>query len=89
MGGGAMPICGLVITLHGSPDLADRALDAIEADARFEIGYQTGSRLPVVVETDSKEADRRAWDWLHEQPGVSHVDVVYAHLDGAPQECDR
>lgn len=76
-----MPISGLLITLDRDSDKRARALAALQHHHAIDIGEGRDHRVPVVVDTPSSDEDRAVWDWLHEQPGITFVDVVYVHFD--------
>lgn len=76
-----MPICGYSVLLTERDEPAQRALELMQSDRRLEIGIRAGRRVAVVGETDSPDDDRRLWNWLNEQPGIAHVDVVFVHFD--------
>ena len=76
-----MPISGLVITLDSDESAAQRVSDDIRARSSFELGERQSHRLPAVLETPDRAADKREWEWLNALPGVMHVDVVFIHFD--------
>ena len=79
-----MPVSGLAITLTEDREQQEAALAALRAHPNIEVGQQHGHRLPIVVDTETDEADKDVWRWLHEQPGVRFVDVVTVHHDDGP-----
>ena len=78
-----MPISGLVITLADDAARRDAALAALRDHAAIDLGPQTGSRVPIVVETASDDEDRQVWEWLQSLPGVMQVDVAMIHFEEA------
>ncbi len=76
-----MPISGLLITLDRDPGRRDAARTALEQHPAIEIGEGKDHRLPIVVDTPTSEEDRAVWEWLHQFPGATFVDVVYIHFD--------
>jgi hypothetical protein len=76
-----MPISGLLITLDRDPSKRTSAIAALQQHPSIDLGEGEDHRLPIVVDTPSSDDDRAVWDWLHEQPGITFVDVVYVHFD--------
>lgn len=79
-----MPISALVVTLSSSPELQQRALDAIANDRRLTPGELQGTRLPVVVETETtRESTHLVREELPAIEGVVFVDVVMVDFSDA------
>ncbi|MEE9404984.1 MAG: hypothetical protein V3V20_08820 [Algisphaera sp.] len=79
-----MPTSGLVITLNPDAPEAHRTSAAIHDHPSFTCADSPSPiRLPAVLETPHRRADRIAWDWLNALPGVLQVDVVFIHFDQA------
>lgn len=76
-----MPISGLLITLDRDPAKRADALAALQRHPSIDLGEGEDHRIPIVVDTPSSDEDRAVWNWLHELPGVTFVDVVYVHFD--------
>lgn len=70
-----MPITAAV--LHVDPDRPGLARE-LGADRRITVGLQFGDRLPVVVDTAGRAADRAVWRSLEEHPAVRHIDLVFS-----------
>lgn len=78
-----MPISGLLLTLARDDAERARAIAALSDDACFELGAQDACRVAAVLDTPDDRTNRQRWRWLHELPGVLHVDVVMVTLDEA------
>lgn len=74
-----MPTSGLVLTAD-RPEELGTILEALATEPAVEAGPPVGSRLPLVVDTPDKGADKRVWEWLHRLPGVAAVDVAFIYL---------
>jgi len=84
-----MPISGLLISLDRDPARRAEAMDALHQHPAIEIGEGEECRVPIVVDTTSSQEDRAVWDWLHQQPGISFVDVVYVHFEEGQRDQDE
>lgn len=73
-----MPIVSAVLTL--APDLVTRAalLAALDTDPRITLGPLHADRLPVVLETSSREEDRALWERVADSPGVRNIELAFA-----------
>lgn len=76
-----MPICGLVITLDPDETFAANGLRELSRHPRVLVGERVQSRLPIVIDTVTREQDQAMWDWLGGVEGVMRADVVYADLE--------
>lgn len=76
-----MPISGLVITLSTDPRERRDALAALANHSAVECGETDDNRMPIVVDTPDSDADRAVWEWLHQQRGITFVDVAYVHFE--------
>lgn len=76
-----MSISGLVLTLADGPAAA-AAWEKLASDPRLEIGERFGRRVAIVAETLNVDGDRALWDELRQDPGITHIDVTYVHLEG-------
>jgi hypothetical protein len=56
-------------------------IEQITKHPHLQVGPRQGHRLPVVVDTPDKEADKHCWLWLNELQGVHHVDVAFIHFE--------
>jgi hypothetical protein len=88
-----MPICGVVLTLDSNAQRAEHAIATLRTHPCVFVGEPNGERLPIVLDTDSYEADKAMWNWLDALQGLVRWDVVYAHIgavtdDAVVQEVD-
>lgn len=76
-----MPVSGLVITF--SSDTADHSavLEQLAREPTIELGDACGPKLPIVVDTDTREQDRTIWNWVRDLPGVAMVDVAFVGFE--------
>lgn len=56
-------------------------IERIQQHPRFQVGTLEDNRLPVVIDTPDKQADKDCWAWLNSLPGVHHVDVAFIHFE--------
>lgn len=73
-----MPILGAVLTLRGGPEDWAETSRALAQDPALTLGQPTGPRLPVVLDTPDRAADRAAWRRVSHHPGVAHADLISA-----------
>jgi nitrate reductase NapAB chaperone NapD len=73
-----MPIVSAVLTL--APDLVTRAAvqRALGTDPRITLGPLNADRLPVVLETSSRDEDRALWERVADSPGVLNIELAFA-----------
>ncbi|MDG2223621.1 MAG: chaperone NapD [Rubripirellula sp.] len=76
-----MPISGLVITFDSPVDQCTEAIDALNAMTEVEIGNQAEHKLAIVVETESKEHDRKIWESVQQLPQVTDVAIAMVAFD--------
>lgn len=76
-----MNVSGLVVTLCGDPDRAERAAAAVAAAGPFTLGPRLGSRLTVALEAADDRAGAEWFDWLGRVDGVVKADVAFVHFD--------
>ncbi|QDS98795.1 hypothetical protein [Adhaeretor mobilis] len=79
-------ISGLVAHLTAEAGLAQATVSAIAEQPNLEVGVQQELRLPLVLETTTSVESQAVTDWLHELPGITHVDVAFVHLDECSPE---
>lgn len=87
-----MPISALVVTLSPLPELKKRALHTLSKDHRLTLGQLQGTRLPLVVETETtRESTRLVREELPAIEGVIFVDVVMVDFSDAhpPPQAER
>lgn len=69
-----MPVLSAVLTL---PD-PQATLETLRSKPEVTVGPAQGPRFPVVLSTETREADKVLWRWLQDLPGVTHVELVFA-----------
>jgi hypothetical protein len=75
-----MPTSGLVLTAE-RPEHILPILAALAGEQSIAAGEPVGLRLPVVLDTPDKAADKRVWSWLSSLPGVVSIDVAFISWD--------
>jgi hypothetical protein len=68
-----MPVLSAVLTL---PD-AEATLVALADKPEVPLGPPNGVRYPVVLSTETRQADKALWNWVQALPGVVHVELVF------------
>ena len=67
-----MPVHGAVLTLAPNADVA-----VLAPVRHLTLGEPTGQRIPVMVDTPDRAADRTVWRHLERLPGVAHIELVF------------
>ncbi len=76
-----MPISGLVVTFASAvSDHAD-ALVALAAIPEVDIGESSGSKLAIVLDSESRQRDQEIWDQVQGLPGVLSIAVAMIAFD--------
>ncbi len=73
-----MPIIGAVLTV--TLNAAEGLLRTLAADPRVEVGDLQKNRLPIVVDTATRQDDEHFWKTLRNRPAALHHEVVLAEL---------
>jgi nitrate reductase NapAB chaperone NapD len=73
-----MPVISAVVHLSAEPAVREQTLRALASLPGLELGEVLHQCVPVVLDTDSRCADRALWDAIQDAPGVQHVDLVFA-----------
>ena len=61
-------------------------LEALQADPQVEIGEIAHDRVPIVVDTPDRAADKAAWKTLERHPEVLRIELVFAEFSDVHQE---
>lgn len=77
-----MPILSAVLTLP----TPEPALEQLQRRPEITIGPSAGSRVPVVLTTDTRAEDKALWDWIQSLPGLHHVELVFADFSDLHNE---
>lgn len=76
-----MPVSGLVITFTDRVSKFPAALECLRDAPTIEVGEGNGSKLAIVVDSDSPQHDQEIWHWVHELPGVALVEVAFVGFE--------
>ncbi len=73
-----MPVLSAVLTMSPDPRTRAELLRTLALDPRLSLGDPVEDRLPLVLESASREEDRQLWDQVAHSPGVVHCELAYA-----------
>lgn len=73
-----MPVIGAVLYLDEDPAYHEGVLRLLEHDPRVTLGQEHGQRLPVVLESESRNEEKSLWNEIQALPGITFCSVVYA-----------
>lgn len=76
-----MPISGLVITFSSAVAEHSEALNDLSKFPEIETGVCRGSKLAIVVDSNSKARDQEIWNSVRQLPGVIDVAVAMVAFD--------
>lgn len=76
-----MPISGLVVTFRSAVTEHANSLEAIRAIPEIDMGEAVGSRLAIVVDSESKGRDQEIWDTVRQLPGVIDLAIAMVAFD--------
>lgn len=76
-----MPISGLVITFRRPVSECNRDLHCIKLIPELETGQAHGTKLAVVIDSDSSDRDREIWDMISHMPNVADIAVAMVGFD--------
>lgn len=79
-----MPIASVVISTAPEGELRRRALAALLAEPRVELGDAQGDYLPAVLDTGTAEEGEELVSELLRTVGILRVDVVSIDFEDAP-----
>lgn len=81
-----MPISGLVVTFESPVVEHSATLDELKNIPEIELGTCHGSKLAIVIESDTKIRDQEIWNMVRELPGIADVAVaMIAFSEGEPE----
>ena len=72
-----MPVLGAVAHLSTDPTERLRCLAALGAIPGLSFGEEQDTRLPIVVESDSRQQDRERWKQVEAAPGLTHLELAF------------
>lgn len=76
-----MPISGLVVTFRSAMTDHSEAVEAMRGIPEIDFGEALGSKLAIVVDSESKRRDQEIWDMLQHLPGVVDLAVALVAFD--------
>ncbi len=80
-----MPVLAAVAHLHADPTLRLVALADLASLTGLTLGQRVESRLPLVLATETRGADRALWRSIEDTIGVVHVELVSADFSDIVQ----
>jgi hypothetical protein len=80
-----MPVLAAIAHLHADPTLRLRALAGLARLPGLMLGQRVESRLPIVLSTDTRGADKALWRSIQDTAGVAHVELVSADFSDIVQ----
>lgn len=76
-----VPISGLVITFNSSVENHQETIDFLRGFSEIDIGPSGGSKLAIVVDSESKRQDQELWTAIRDRPGVIDLAVAMIAFD--------
>lgn len=76
-----MPISGLVITFDSPVKNHTATIESLRGIPEIEIGNAGGSKLAIVVDSESKQRDQEIWFAVRDLPGVIDLAVAMVAFD--------
>jgi nitrate reductase NapAB chaperone NapD len=77
----AVPISGLVVTFLSSAAEHSDAVEALRLIPEIEIGESAGSKLAIVIDSETKSRDQEIWNEIQKLPGVIDLAVAMVAFD--------
>jgi len=81
----AVPISGLVVTFRSSVTEHPEAVQALRMIPEIDIGESAGSKLAIVIDSESKRRDQEIWNTVQRLPGVIDLAVAMVAFDEEDQ----
>ncbi|MCA9192261.1 MAG: hypothetical protein KDB03_10875 [Planctomycetales bacterium] len=76
-----MSVCGLVLTLCDDSQLRAETIAELGRWPQISLGEEEFNRLPLVLDTPSRNEDRALLNRLEAMPGVLMVEVAFVGFD--------
>ncbi len=76
-----MPISGLVVTFQSPVTEHVEAVEAMRMIPEIDIGESAGSKLAIVIDSDTKSRDQEIWNTVQQLPGVIDLAVAMVAFD--------
>lgn len=73
-----MPVLGAVLYLEDDIALKNSALRFLGNHPKITLGQEKANRLPVVLESETRDEEKQIWAELQVLPGVNFCSVVFA-----------
>lgn len=77
----AVPISGLVVTFRSSLNEHSEAVEALRKIPEIGIGQSAGSKLAIVIDSETKCRDQEIWNTVQQLPGVIDLAVAMVAFD--------
>lgn len=77
----AVPISGLVVTFRSPVTEHAEAVEALRMIPEIDIGEWAGSKLAIVIDTETKRRDQEIWNTVQQLPGVIDLAVAMVAFD--------
>lgn len=77
----AVPISGLVVTFQSSVTEHSEAVEALRMIPEIDIGESAGSKLAIVIDTETKRRDQEIWNAVQQLPGVIDLALAMVAFD--------
>lgn len=81
----AVPISGLVVTFQSSVSEHSEAVETLRTIREIDVGQSAGSKLAIVIDSETKRRDQEIWDTIQRLPGVVDLAVAMVALDEEDQ----
>ncbi len=76
-----MPISGLVVTFRTSVTEHAKTVEALRMIPEIDIGQSAGSKLAIVIDSQTKRRDQEIWNTVQQLPGVIDLAVAMVAFD--------
>lgn len=76
-----MPISGLVVTFQSPVTEHSEAVEALRMIPEIDIGESAGSKLAIVIDSETKLRDQEIWNTVQQLPGVIDLAVAMVAFD--------
>ncbi len=72
-----MPIIGAVLQLSEEASEKSAALEFVEQHSQITVGEPQVNGLPIVLDAESRTAEKAIWAEINAEPGIVFSSVVY------------
>jgi nitrate reductase NapAB chaperone NapD len=80
-----VPISGLVVTFRSAVTDHSEAVEAMRRIPEIDIGEALGSKLAIVVDSETKRRDQEIWDMVQQLTGIVDLAVAMVAFDDDDQ----